>query len=101
MLHSFTRFMSQNRQSFSDCLSLACLKRPPRCGSLDHLADAVDIIDHRPLIDDHVQTLKERVPTKQPQGSDEEWASHTLVPGVVSIESSETSQHLDHRYGTP
>jgi hypothetical protein len=72
MLHSFTRFMSQNSQSFSGCLSHACLKRPPQCGSLDHLVDEADMIGHWPLVDDHMHTPKVQVPTKQPQGSNEE-----------------------------
>jgi hypothetical protein len=58
MLHSFTRFKSQNSQSFSDCLSHACLECPPRCGSLDHLMDAVDMINHMPFVDDNMHTPK-------------------------------------------
>jgi hypothetical protein len=72
MLDLFIRFMSQNSQSFSGCLSHACLERPPRCGSLDHLVDATNTIRHRPLVNHHTYMAKVRVPTKQTQGSDEE-----------------------------
>jgi hypothetical protein len=37
------------------------------------LVNAADTIGHRPLIDHHTYMLKVQVPTKQPQGSDEEW----------------------------
>jgi hypothetical protein len=36
------------------------------------LADAVNTIGHMPLVDHHTYTQKVRVPTKQPQGFDEE-----------------------------
>jgi hypothetical protein len=64
MLYLLIRFMSQNSQSFSCSLSHASLERPPRCGSLDHLADAMDMIGRRPLIDDHTHMAKVRVPMK-------------------------------------
>jgi hypothetical protein len=73
MLHLFLRFMSQKHQSFSCSLSHASLKCPPRCGSLDHLADVANMIGRRPLIDDHMHMPKVRVPTKQPRGADEKW----------------------------
>jgi hypothetical protein len=72
MLHSCICFMSQNSQGFSYCLSHASLERPPRCGCLDHLVNVVDTIGCRPLVY-HMYTPKVRVPTKQSQGSDEEW----------------------------
>jgi hypothetical protein len=73
MLHLFIRFMSQNSQSFSCNLSHAFLERPPRCGSLDHLVNAADMIGHRPPIDDHTHMPKVQVPMKQPRGADEKW----------------------------
>jgi hypothetical protein len=69
MCHSLICFMSQNNQSFSCCLSHASLKCPPRCGELDHLANA---ISRRPLVDHHTYTPKVRVLTKHHQGSNEE-----------------------------
>jgi hypothetical protein len=73
MLHLIILFMSQNDQSFSRSISHASLERPPWCGSLDHLVDAVNMIDHRPLVDDHMHIPQVQVPTKQPQGADEVW----------------------------
>jgi hypothetical protein len=52
--------------------TLLGLERPPRCKSLDHLVNVADMIGRRPLVDHHTYTPKVRVPTKQPQGSDEE-----------------------------
>jgi hypothetical protein len=62
--HFLIYFMSQNSQSFSSYLSHASLERSPRCGSLDHLADAADMIGHRPLVDHHTYMPKVRVPMK-------------------------------------
>jgi hypothetical protein len=73
MLHLFIHFMSQNSQSFLCNLSHASLERPPRCGSLDHLADATDMINCRPLVDDHTHTPKACVPMRQPRGVDKKW----------------------------
>jgi hypothetical protein len=73
MLHLFIYFMSQNNQSFSCILSHASLERPPQCGSLDHLADAVDMISRRTLIDDHTHMQKVQVPVKQPRRAEEKW----------------------------
>jgi hypothetical protein len=73
MLHLFLHFMSQKHQSFSCNLSHASLKHPSRCGSLDHVADAANMIGRRPLIDDHTYTPKVRVPTKQAWDTDEKW----------------------------
>jgi hypothetical protein len=73
MLYLFLRFISQQRQSFSCSLSHASLEHPPRCGSLDHVADAANMIGRRPLVDDHTHTPKVRVPAKQPQDTDEKW----------------------------
>jgi hypothetical protein len=53
MHHLLIHFMSQNSQRFSGYLSHACLKLPHRCRSLDHLADVVDMIGCRPLLDHH------------------------------------------------
>jgi hypothetical protein len=50
--------------SFLCILSHASLECPPRCGSLDHVADAVNMIGHRPLIDDHTHTPNVQVPAK-------------------------------------
>jgi hypothetical protein len=72
MCHLLIRLMSQDSQRFAGYLSHACLECPPRCRSLDHLADVADTIGRRPLIDHHTYTPKMRVPTQQPQGSDEE-----------------------------
>jgi hypothetical protein len=72
MLHLFTRFMSQNSQSFSGCLSHACNKSPPRCGSLNQLANVENPIGRKPLAGYDTYAPKVRVPTKQPQGSDKE-----------------------------
>jgi hypothetical protein len=72
MRHLHIRLMSLDSQSFTGCLSHAYLECPPQCRSLDHLADAVDTIGRRPLVDHHTYTLKVQVPTLQPQGSDEE-----------------------------
>jgi hypothetical protein len=58
MLHLFIHFMSQNTQSFLGCLSHASLKRPPWCGSLDHLVDAMNTISRGPLIDHHTYAPK-------------------------------------------
>jgi hypothetical protein len=72
ILHSFTRFMLQNGQSFSCCLSHASLERPPQRRCLDHLANEANTIDRMPLIDHHTYTPMVWVLTKQPQGSNEE-----------------------------
>jgi hypothetical protein len=58
MHHLLIRFMSLNNQCFSNYLSHACLERPHRCRSLDHLVNAADTIGHRPLIDHHIYTPK-------------------------------------------
>jgi hypothetical protein len=73
MLHLFLRFMSQKRQRFSCSHSDASVECLPRCGSLNHLADAANMISHRPLVDDHMHTPKIRVLVKQPQGAKEKW----------------------------
>jgi hypothetical protein len=65
--------MSQNGQSFLCSISHASLECPPRCGGLNHLADVVNTIGRRPLIDDRVHMPQVRVPTKKPRGVDEEW----------------------------
>jgi hypothetical protein len=72
MRHLLIRLMSQYRQRFTGCLSHARLKHPPRCRSIDHLADAADIIGRRPLVDHHTYTPKVRVSTQQLQGYNEE-----------------------------
>jgi hypothetical protein len=64
--------MSQNNQSFSGCLSDACLKHPPRCRSLNHMVNAADMIGCRPLIDHHMYMPMVLVSMKQPRGFDEE-----------------------------
>jgi hypothetical protein len=69
----FLRFMSQKHQSFSCSLSHASLEHPPRCGSLDHVADAANMIGRRPLVDNHMHMPKVRVPAKQPWDADENW----------------------------
>jgi hypothetical protein len=63
--------MSYQHQSFSCGLSHASLERPPQCGSLDHVTDAVNMIGRWPLIDDHMHTPEVRAPMKQPQDTDE------------------------------
>jgi hypothetical protein len=73
MLHLFILLMSQNNQTFSCNIYHASLERPPRCGSLNHQADVVNMIDHRPLIDDHAHMPQVRVSMKHPWGADEEW----------------------------
>jgi hypothetical protein len=45
-------------QSFSCSISHAFLELPPRCGSLDHVMDAANMISRRPLIDDLTHTTK-------------------------------------------
>jgi hypothetical protein len=50
--------------------SLEC---PSQCGSLDHVADAVNMIGCQTLIDDHTHMPKVWVPVKQPQDTDEKW----------------------------
>jgi hypothetical protein len=72
MCHSLIRLMSQDDQRFTGCLSHAGFERPPRCRSLDHLADEVDMIGHRHLVDHHTYMSKVRVSTQQPRGPDEE-----------------------------
>jgi hypothetical protein len=71
LLHLFLRFMSKQCQSFSCGLSHASLERPPRCGSLDHMMDAANMISHWPLIDGHMHTPKVQVLAKQPRDTDE------------------------------
>jgi hypothetical protein len=73
LLHLSLYFMSQKRQSFLCSLSHASLERSPWCGSLDHMADAVNMIGRRPLIDDHTNMPNVRVPAKQPRDTDEKW----------------------------
>jgi hypothetical protein len=72
MCHLLIRLMSQDSQCFMGCLSQDCLECPPRCRSPDHLADAADTIDRKPLVDHHTYTPKVQVSTQQPQGSNEE-----------------------------
>jgi hypothetical protein len=74
--------MTQDGQCIMGCLSHASLERPPWCRSLDYLADAPDMISHRPLIDHHTHVPEVRVPTQQPQDPDEEWGS--LEPSAKS-----------------
>jgi hypothetical protein len=38
------------------------------------MANAANIIGHRPLIVDHMHTPKVRVSAKQPRGADEKWS---------------------------
>jgi hypothetical protein len=78
MCHSLIHFVSQNNQRFSGYLSHAYLQCPPLCRSLDHLADVVDTISHRPLVNHHTYMPKVRVSTKQPWGSDEEQGLTTI-----------------------
>jgi hypothetical protein len=59
--------------NFSSSLSHASLKCPPQRGRLDHMADAVNMIGCRPLIDVHTHTLKVRVSVKQRKDTDEKW----------------------------
>jgi hypothetical protein len=108
LFYLFLRFMSQKRKSFSCNLPHASLKRPPWCGSHDHVADALNMIGRRPLIDDHTHTPKVRAPMKQPRDTDKKWGlvisqhqEYIPAPGAVSAESSGSSQHTDHHYGTP
>jgi hypothetical protein len=70
--------MSRQRQSITCSLSHASLERRPRCGSLDHVADAANIISCWPLVDDHTHKPKVCVPVKQPQDTDEKWG--LIVP---------------------
>jgi hypothetical protein len=49
------------------------LERPPRCGSLNHVTDATNMIGRWPLIDDHMHTPKVRVRTKQPWDTNDKW----------------------------
>jgi hypothetical protein len=42
-------------------------------GHVHHVMDAANMIDRRPLIDDHLHKPKVRVPAKQPQDIDEKW----------------------------
>jgi hypothetical protein len=72
MCHLLTRLMMQDDQCFTSCLSHAGLKCPPWCRSLDYLADAVDTISRRPLINHHTYMLEVQVSTQQPRGLDEE-----------------------------
>jgi hypothetical protein len=37
------------------------------------VTDAVNMISHRSLVDDHTHTPKVRLPVKLPQDSDEKW----------------------------
>jgi hypothetical protein len=73
MLHLFLGFMSQKHQSFSCSLPHASLECPPRCGCLDHVANAANMIGCRPLIDDHNHMPKVQVLMKQPRDADEKW----------------------------
>jgi hypothetical protein len=73
MLHLFLCFMSKKRQGFLCSLSHASLERPTRCGSLDHVADAVNMIGRRSLLDDYTNAPKVQIPEKQPQGANEKW----------------------------
>jgi hypothetical protein len=73
MLHLIIHLMMQCDQSFSCSISHSSLKRPPQGGSLDHLADTMDTIDHRLLIYDHLYVLEIHVLSKQPWSSNEEW----------------------------
>jgi hypothetical protein len=62
MCHLLICLMSQDSQRFMGCLSHAYLKCPPRCRSLDHLADVVDSISRRPLIDHQMYMPKVQFP---------------------------------------
>jgi hypothetical protein len=37
------------------------------------MVHVMNMIGHRPLVDDHMHTPKVRVPVKQPQDADEKW----------------------------
>jgi hypothetical protein len=64
--------MTQYGQSFLCSIADSSLESSPRDGSLDHLADTTDTIDHRLLIDDQSHVLEIGVPMKQPRCSDKE-----------------------------
>jgi hypothetical protein len=73
MCHLLIRLMTQDSQCFTSCLSHAGLERRPWCRSLDYLADALDTISHRPLVDHHTYAPEVRVSMQQPRDPDEEW----------------------------
>jgi hypothetical protein len=75
MLHLVIFFMMQYGQSFSCNVSHSSLEHPAHSGSLDHLANTVNMIGHRLLIDDHPHMSEIGVPMKQPQGSDKKRGS--------------------------
>jgi hypothetical protein len=70
MLHLVIIVVSQDGQSFLCSISHSSIECPLQYGSLDHLADTVDAIGHRPIIDDHTYVPWVSVPSRQPQGSD-------------------------------
>jgi hypothetical protein len=78
--HPFCSFFSSAREVavlrmchlLIHLMSYACLERPPRCKSLDHLADAADTIDHRAPVDHHTYMPKVRISTQQPWGPNKE-----------------------------
>jgi hypothetical protein len=63
--------MMQYGQSFSCSVADSSLEHPSRGDALDHLADTVDTIHHRLLVDDHLHVPEIGVPTKQPQDFNE------------------------------
>jgi hypothetical protein len=71
VIHLIIFFMMQYGQSFLCSVLNSSLKRLPQSCSLDHLADTVDMISRRLLVDDHPHVPEICVPTKQPRGSDE------------------------------
>jgi hypothetical protein len=72
MLYLVIFFMMKYSQSFSCSISHSSLDRPPRGGSLNHLANMADMIGRRLVVYDHMYMPEIRVPSKQPQGSNEE-----------------------------
>jgi hypothetical protein len=64
-------FDMQYGHSFSCSISNSSLECPPQGGNLYHLADTMDTIGRRLLIDDHPHVSEIDIPTKQPWGFDE------------------------------
>jgi hypothetical protein len=53
MLHLVVVHMVECGQGFACSIANSTLERPPRGGSLDHLVNTVDMVGHRPLVQDH------------------------------------------------
>jgi hypothetical protein len=70
---SFSEWGMTHGQSLTCSIKDSTMECPSRRSSFNHLADIVDVVSHRPLVQDHPYMSKIGGSSQQPQGSNEEW----------------------------